>query len=293
MRIGSHLGISAGFSTTPTYANKLGYTIFQIFLTVPRKLISRARQEKELLEMKSELEKYDMIMVVHGSYIINLCHPKESIKYQSSLKSLLQDLAAVKILGDRCLGVIIHMGKNIKENGMSDKQAIKNYIIGLKDTLSQSDSCTKIILETGASQGTEVGSEIDGLAKIYHALSKSEKKRVYFCIDTCHIWATGYDISTRAGVKSFFNEFDQKIGISKISCIHFNDSIKSLGSCVDRHADLGFGKIDKRGLRAVARFAQRHQIPIVTETPIYSVDPDTQFEVTRQTEIDLIRKWIS
>ena len=89
-------------------------------------------------------------MVIHGSYTINLCHPVNSKKFETSIKSLVQDLNASSISGDRCIGVIIHMGKNITENNLSVSEAIGNYIAGIKKALSSTPSETTIILETGA-----------------------------------------------------------------------------------------------------------------------------------------------
>lgn len=256
-RIGRHINISHGFVTAPWYAENIGCDIFQIFLGAPQQVLSKARQKDELAKFGKELNKRDLKMVVHGSYTINLCHPKKSKKLQASVKSLVQDLNATNIIGSNCLGVIIHMGKNMPENKLSVDQAIDNYVRGLQAALANTPENTRIILETGASQGNEVASKIDGLAKIYSKLEDVERDRVYFCIDTCHIWATGYDISKPVGVRNFFKEFNDKIGTDKIICIHFNDSKTGLESCVDRHADLGYGQIKSEGLKTIAQFAKK------------------------------------
>jgi deoxyribonuclease-4 len=232
-----------------------------------------------------------MIMVVHGSYTINLSHPSNSPKYKASLKSLIQDLDSSVIIGERCLGVIIHMGKNIPDNKISNRQALDNYIYGIKQALKETQNST-IILETGASQGNEVGSSIDGLTYIYWSFDEKERERIMFCIDTCHIWATGYDISNSSGVKNFFKEFDEKIGIEKISVIHFNDSKTGLNSHVDRHADLGYGHISDTGLRQVAKFAKKHKIPLVMETPLDAIDTNTNQEITFEDEFQRVLSWI-
>lgn len=290
-RIGRHINISKGFVTTPWYAEKLGCTIFQIFLGIPQRILSKKRQENELIEFREQLEERDMMMVVHGSYTINLSHPSTSPKYKASLKSLIQDLDSSLIIGERCLGVIIHMGKNIPENKITNRQALDNYIYGIKQALLETKNST-IILETGASQGNEVGSDIDGLTYIYWSFNERERERIMFCIDTCHIWATGYDISNSSGVKNFFNEFDEKIGIKKISVIHFNDSKTGLNSHVDRHADLGYGHIRDNGLRQIAKFAKKHKIPIVMETPLDAIDKNTNQEITFEDEYQKVLSWI-
>lgn len=292
IRLGRHININHGFMTAPWYANNIGCNIFQIFLGSPQRIISKARQEQELIKFADELEKYNLKMVVHGSYIINLCHPKKNKKFDASIRSLIQDLNATSIIGNRCLGVIIHMGKNVAENQISDGEAIDNYIIGIKTALKKSHSNTRIILETGASQGSEVASNIEGLAEIYWRLNEEERKRVFFCIDTCHIWATGYDISDKVGVKKFFDKFEDNIGIDKIICIHFNDSKNKLQSCVDRHADIGYGEIGTNGLKTFAQYAKKYNIPLIMETPLDAVNIKTNKDITFSDELEKVKLWI-
>lgn len=292
LRIGRHINISGDFLFIPAYAESIGCDIFQIFLGSPQKVLSKARSKDELLKFGKELEKRKIDMVIHGSYTINLCHPTNTGRFQTSLRSLIQDLNASVNFGSCCLGVIIHMGKNIPENKINNEQALKNYVMGIKMALTATPKNTTIILETGASQGSEVGSKISELAKIYWNLNKIERERVKFCIDTCHIWATGYDISVPVGVRKFFDEFDNKIGIKKISCIHFNDSKTPLESHVDRHADIGYGYIGEKGLREVAYFAKRNMIPIIFETPLDTINKNTNCEITFIDEMYKIKKWL-
>ncbi|BCS83296.1 apurinic endonuclease IV [Cotonvirus japonicus] len=291
-RVGRHINISEGFLTAPENAKNSGYDIFQIFLGAPQRILSQARQQDQLIKFGNIIEKMNMFMVVHGSYTINLCHPINSKKFIASVKSLVQDLNSTELIGKNCLGVIIHMGKNISENKLTNDEAIQNYILGLKQALSETSNNTTIILETGASQGSEVGSRITGLAQIYNGLTSKEQSRIYFCIDTCHIWATGYDISSSSGVKKFFKKFDKMIGINKILCIHFNDSKNPLDSHVDRHADLGYGRIGETGLREVAIYAKKYNIHIIMETPLDAVNKKTNKSVTRMEEFRKTKTWL-
>lgn len=291
--IGRHINISKGFLTAPEYAKSLGCGIFQVFLGNPQQIISKERNKDELIKFGEELEKYKMRMVVHSSYTINLAHPIGSNMYKTSVRSLIQDLNASALIGHRCLGVIIHMGKNIETNHITDDEAIDNYVAGLKEALEKTPKETTIILETGASQGTEVGSTIEGLAQIYWLLSDKEQHRIKFCIDTCHIWATGYDISNEDSVDKFFHIFDENIGVNKIACIHFNDSKTDRCSYVDRHDDLGYGHIGVPGLKAVARFAHKHHIPMIMETPLEKINPKTNKKIDTETEIKKVKRWIS
>lgn len=291
-RIGRHINISHGFITAPSYAKSIGCNIMQIFLGAPQRILSKEKSESELKKFAEELKKNGMRVTIHAAYTINLCHPRKNKQYQDSIKSLVRDLMASSIIGKRCLGVVIHMGKNIPANNITDDKALTNYIIGLKEALAKAPENTTIILETGASQGSEIASKIDGLAEIYWGLEEEERNRITFCIDTCHIWASGYDISTKAGVLQFFKQFDKKIGIDKISCIHFNDSKTNLNSNVDRHADLGYGYIKTPGLKAFAQFAKKHRIPIIMETPLDAVNPKTNRDVTFHEEFEKLKNWL-
>jgi deoxyribonuclease-4 len=291
-RYGRHLSSRHGLSFIPQYAYDLGMGVFQVFFGVPHQVLSKPKSNGELISLSKNIEKYHLKCTIHGSYTINFCHPSTEKMFKTSLKSLVQDLHASNIIGKRCLGVVIHMGKNIPLLHISNDEALQNYIYGIKEALKNSPEDTTIILETGASQGHEVGSKIDGLKIIYQSLNKNERKRIKFCIDTCHIFATGYDISTIDGVHDFFEEFNKKIGIDKIACIHFNDSNSSLNSHVDRHADIGYGKIGLEGLREVFKLAHHYKIPLITETPLDAINPKTNREITLQDELKIINLFL-
>ena len=291
MLVGRHINTNHIFHNTPEYAKNLGLEIFQIFLGEPHRVVSKARQIVDMVKFDKELQKHKLSMVIHASYTINLCHPLNTSRFRASQKALVKDLIASSNIG-KCLGVIIHMGKNISENDISDADALNNYIQGIKMALKDSPKNTTIILETGASQGSEIASKIEGLTEIYSKLGKEEKLRVKFCVDTCHIWATGYDISGKIGVDKFFKEFGKGIGIDRIACIHFNDSKTALGSCVDRHADLCCGFIGENGLKEVALCAKKYGIPLVMETPLDSIDGKTGRNVTEKDEMERINGWL-
>jgi len=289
-RIGRHISISPSLLTTPKFADQIGCEIMQIFLGNPQELYSRDRDSDELVSFRSELDKYKMKVVIHGHYTINFCNKPSSQKFKAGVQCLIKDLNSSSIIGKRCLGVIIHMGKNVVI-GASKSEAIENYAQGLSECIKQT-SDAQIILETGAGTGSEIGTDLKTLKTIYGQLSTSDMERISFCIDTCHIWAAGYDISTSEGVKSYFKDFDNLFGIDKIACIHLNNSQNHLGSKVDRHADLAYGTIKQTGLKEVARLAAAHKIPLIMETPLDVVDPSTNQDIIFADERKLVEKWI-
>jgi len=290
--IGRHFSMSLGMINVPQQAYTIGYTFFQIFLNSPKQFSIKNKDKSELEKFSKELELYNLTFVIHGSYTINFCQPINSSLFNLSIKSLTTDLKDSSIIGNRCLGVIIHLGKNVAINNITVKQAMENYVFGLKKSLEITPKDTTIILETGASQGSEVGSKLEDLSKIYSMLTNIEKRRIKFCVDTCHIWASGYDISTKEKVDNYFVLFDKYIGIAKIACIHFNDSKTVLNSHVDRHADLGYGYIGEEGLKNVVQFAKKNNIPLIMETPIDTVDLTTNRDITYEDELNKINKWL-
>lgn len=290
-RIGRHINIRYGFTDAPKDAHNNGLEIIQIFLGIPTRIASQMKSNEELNKFKNELIKYDMYCVIHGNYTMNFCNPVDSVIFKAGIRSLTTDLQSASIIGNRCLGVIVHMGKNVTKNNLTYEQAKKNYVDGITICLRNSPIQTTIILETGASQGNEIGSTIEKLSEIYHSFDKNDKKRIKFCIDTCHIFATGYDISAKKGVDNFFKLFDKLIGNKNIICIHFNNSRTPLFSKVDRHADLNYGFINAYGLKEVAKFAKKNKIPLVMETPLFSINPKTNSEVTVKEELELVKSW--
>jgi deoxyribonuclease-4 len=292
-RIGRHINASWNFLSAPEDAKQMGCDIIQIFLGNPQQVRNKSKSEKLLSEFSQQLAFNKLKLVIHGNYTINLCHPIDSAKFDSSIATLVKDLNMSAIIGKRCLGVIIHMGKNIKENNISDLAAIENYITGLNVALAQTDKTTTIILETGAGQGNEVGTNLNTLATIYWSLDESERKRIKFCIDTCHIWAAGYDISNKGKVAMFFKMFEKIMGLDKIACFHYNDSKTDINSHVDRHADIGYGKIPAEGLAAVAKYAFKHRIPLILETPLDTVNLKTNKDITFKDELSKINLFLT
>jgi len=292
-RIGCHVDISEHtLIDVPQYANSIGCNIVQVFFGNPHNTIIKRKPDNELKELSHQLNIHKQKLVIHGSFAINLAHPINSPRHIASLNAIIKNLKMISIIGKRCFGLVIHMGKNLPENNISSEQAIHNYVNGLKVALKKSPSDTKIILETGASQGNEIGSRLESLALIYRTLTPTERNRIKFCIDTCHIWASGYDIIDNIKVKEYFDLFNKLIGINNIVCIHFNDSKNPMNSHVDRHADIGHGYIPIKGLKAVIKFAYKHKIPVILETPLDSINLHTKKFVTFEEELHKITLYV-
>lgn len=256
--LGAHVSIAAGFPETALFAQeKLSANALQIFAKSPR-----SNGKSKLTEAEAKIYRAatkNIFTVIHCSYLLNFAKDLSRIIYP--LENLIDDLRTSEMLG--AAGVILHVGKHLE---LSRATGIAWIVKNLQYVLEKTKNLkSAIILEITAGQGTELGNNFAELKTIYTQLKKN--KRIKFCFDTCHAFAGGYDLRSAASVKKVFTEFDKTLGIKNLSCIHFNDALSEFGSQVDRHANLGEGKIGKVGLVAVAKFAEKNSIPLILETP--------------------------
>lgn len=279
--IGHHLNTKWGFATCPQYADEIGANFFQIFLNSPHQYNAKRKSEEELKQFKIKVSEFDMKFVVHANYMLNFCNPCDTYKHQQAVKLLVADLNESVICG--AIGVVIHMGKSLK---LSNVDALSNYVKGVKKALKDSDNNSTIILETGAGQGTEICTSIDQLGKLYKKFTKIERKRLRICIDTCHVFAAGYDLTNKKSVDEFCELVNSELGWNNVACIHLNDSICPLNSKKDRHADIGKGCIGEDGLKCFVIQCADKNIPIVLETPCKD-------GFKRVDQIKLVRSWLN
>lgn len=169
---------------------------------------------------------------------------------------------------------------------MNERVAIQNYVNGIKNVLKKTPDESVIIFETGAGQGTEVCTKIPELGYLYQRFTDGEKRRIKFCIDTCHVFAAGYDLSNDHYVKVFDLIINTHLLWKNVICIHLNDSKCPLDSRKDRHADLTTGHIKKDGLKKFVEICYERGVPMVLETPC-----DT--ELDRKKQIKMVKEWLN
>lgn len=273
--LGAHMSISKGLveaarKTREEYdANAL-----QIFTKNPRGRAAKPLNRQDATAFKKYCKENGVDFVVaHGSYLLNLAKPLPANHW--SIANLVDDLIRVDALGGT--GVVLHVGKFLElPYATAEKELIKNILLVLKKTARLK---TKIIIENTAGQGTEMGTTFELLAQLYKGLKKHP--RIGFCIDTCHTFAAGYDWKKDPG--KVFKQWDKLIGLDKINCIHFNDSMKEAGSKRDRHANIGTGCIGVPTLKKIAHFAAKKRIPMIIETP--------EKTRTHLDDLKIIKKW--
>lgn len=198
-------------------------------------------------------------IVCHAPYIINLAN-KTGDKWNFSIDFLINELKRCEKLGVN--KIVVHPGSSV---GISQEEGLDNISEALNIILRQNIN-VNILLETMAGKGNECGRNIDQIAYIINKCNNHPNLKV--CVDTCHINDAGYDVNE---FNSYLDEFDKKIGINKILCVHLNDSKNEIGSHKDRHENIGFGTIGFDALYKVASNNRLENIPKILETPYISV----------------------
>ena len=271
---GGHMSIKNGIISAIINMNKIGGNMIQVFISNPMSIkfsIDNTKfNDKICKQIQTTLLNTDSKIVIHLPYVINLAKPLLSIIGNCWwIKMICNQLLISESIGS--IGCVVHVGKYIE---LTPDEGINNMYNGLKyviEFIKINELKTHIILETAAGQGTELittkNNSLEEFANFYNRFDIHDKLHIRICIDTCHIFAAGYDIRLKSQVKTFFNEFHNLIGIQYIDLIHLNDSKTICGSCVDRHECLGQGKIGLKGLKHIIRYSIYNQIPIILETP--------------------------
>ena len=206
-------------------------------------------------------------VVVHAPYIVNLANDDE-VKFNFAVQFLKDELKRCSQLGIK--NVVLHPGSHV---GIGIDAGICNIARGLNMILGDVD--VRILLETMAGKGSEIGSKLEEIKRIIDLVE--DKKHIGVCIDTCHLSDAGYNLRD---FDSFLNKFDEVIGIEKIGCVHVNDSKNDLGSHKDRHENIGFGKIGFDTLMGVIYNKRLENIPKILETPYVDREyPPYKFEI--------------
>jgi len=236
--------------------------LVQIFITDPQSRFISKISDEELSILKNYAELNKVKIAIHSPYVLNFA--REFTKKSRRNANLIYHLDVCAKLN--ALGVVIHSGKYVD---IDKNVAIENMYKNIKYVLDHSNKNTKILLETPCGQGTELGWKLEELRFIYNQFSEEDKKRLRICVDTCHVFAAGYDLSNLKKVKEFITRFDKLIGWKYVDLIHLNDSKTVLNSHRDRHACLNDGHIGLKGLSVFVKFIIKSKIPIILETHCY------------------------
>ncbi len=259
--IGSHVSFNSKDQLLGSVKEALSYgeNTFMFYTGAPQNTVRSAIND-EYTYLGYELMKENNIridkVIVHAPYIVNLANPNN---FDFSVEFLVNEVDRCEQLGIKYL--VLHPGSAVN---VSRDEAIDNITRGLNNILKCNDKVT-ICLETMAGKGNEIGYRFSELKSIISGVEKKESIGV--CMDTCHLFDSGYDISNFDNV---LNEFDKEIGLSYLKCIHINDSKNNLGSRKDRHENIGFGNIGFDNLIKIIYHDKLKDIPKILETPYVS-----------------------
>lgn len=279
--LGAHMSVAGGLSLAIERGDELKCEAIQIFVqsnrTWARKKFSN--EEIETFRTAARTAKSVKSVVAHNSYLLNLSGPNTELREKSITYfiDVLQDCEALGIEG-----LITHPGSH---QGAGEEEGIRLTIDSLNQVLKATAGVkSKLIIENTAGQGGCVGHSFDHLSEIWHGLKAPE--RVYFCFDTQHAFAAGYDLRTEEGYEKVFAEFDKKISVNRIVAFHLNDALKEFGCRVDRHQNIGKGFIGKETFRQLVNDPRFAHVPMCLET-----DPGEENENYRR-ELRLLRSFI-
>lgn len=258
---GAHISTSGGVEKSIERAKEIKCESIQIFTKNNNQWSGKPLTDESIKEFKEGIKKENIKFTCsHDSYLINLCSSDKTIS-KKSYESFLDELQRAEQL--TLNGIVMHPGAHV---GAGEEEGIKNLCKAFNVILKETKGFKSLILlETTAGQGTNIGYRFEQLKSILENVSAPE--RFGICLDTCHVYAAGYDISTKAGYEKTFSEFHKIIGIDQLKMFHLNDSKKELSSRVDRHDHIGEGKIGKDGFRFLVNDTRFKNLPMIIETP--------------------------
>jgi deoxyribonuclease IV len=272
MLIGAHVSTAGGLVNAIERGEKLGCESIQIFNQSPRMWRPTAYGEEDFAEFREAIAASPVqAVVIHAVYLIN-CASKDAELRRKSLGSLTHALR----IGDRigAAGVVLHPGAQKGEPlGPSMKRAGKTIAAALKE----SERCPLLLEQTAGHKGL-LGRDFDQTAELIELAGGG--KRLGLCLDSCHLFVQGYDITDEAHLDEVVEEADAKVGLERLGCLHVNDAAAPLGSCRDRHANIGKGEMGRRGLSAFLSEPRFEGLPATLETPGPEKKGSSRAEVT-------------
>lgn len=259
---GAHVSASGGVENAPRNATEIGATAFALFTKNQRQWRSAPLTASSIEAFGRELSAAGIDprhVLPHDSYLINLGHPEEE-GLERSREAFIDEMQRCEQLGlDR---LNFHPGSHLKK--ISTEECLDRVAESINIALRATRGVTAVI-ENTAGQGSNVGFAFWQLKRIIDGVE--DKSRVGVCLDTCHSFAAGYDLSSELACERTFEEFDREVGFEYLRGVHLNDALRPLGSRIDRHTPLGEGQIGWDCFRFIARDSRFDDLPLILETP--------------------------
>ncbi len=258
--LGAHESVAGGLHLAFARLADVGGDALQIFTRNQRQWKAPPLKQEEIREFQDAWDEMAWVVLAsHASYLVNLAGSKEEVRVKS-IAAFSEELRRCEALN--IPQVVMHPGSH---GGDGYEAGLDRFVQGLDSCFAKVENNVRVLLETTAGQGTGLGSRFAELAYIIH--NSRFPERLGVCLDTCHVFAAGYDIRDRAGYDKMFTEFEREIGIDRLRFFHLNDSKKDLGSRVDRHEHIGKGKIGLTGFKCLLADPRFADHPMTLETP--------------------------
>ncbi len=264
MRIGIHTFTAGSLERAAQKAAELGANTFQIFSSSPRMWRSRLPDPEQVRLLREVRRQHDLRpMAIHANYLINLASFDPVIRAKS-IEAFRGELERAAAIGAEY--VVLHPG-SYKDRTLVE--GIDACAKGLREACaSVQTSCPTILLENTAGSGASIGSRFEELAAIRDQVTTSGTPAIGYCLDTCHLLASGFEIRTANGLASTVRALDAILRLENVHLIHANDSKTGLGSRVDRHAHIGEGHIGLEAFGRILRHPKLRSKPFILETPV-------------------------
>ena len=264
MRLGIHTSIAGALENAAHEAYKLGANTFQIFSSSPRQWKASVPSVPGIAAFQRAREKYELTpLVIHDNYLINLASAHENVR-ALSVEAFRGELTRAIAIGADYL--VAHPG-NYK--GATVEQGILSFIEGVAQAAAGLKfEKLMLLVENTVGAGAQLGSRFEELHVIREYGAKMTGLPIGFCLDTCHLLASGYDVATPEGLKKTVAEADRLLGLDHVPVMHANDSKGTLSSHIDRHANIGEGYIGLEGFRRILAHPRLRSKAFILETPV-------------------------
>lgn len=258
--LGGHMSIAGGFHYAIESGESIQCTAIQVFTRSNRQWkAKKVTEESASLFRQARKESGIRFVVSHLPYLVNLGSPHQET-YKKSISLLKEELRRCDKLGIKYM--VLHPGSHLKDG---EQKGLDRIVHGLNAVFENDTGKVIILLENMAGQGTNVAYQFEHIG--YILKNVQHKKRLGVCFDTCHAFAAGYDFRKKDVYHDMWKKFDKYIGLKKIKVFHINDSKKECGSRVDRHEDIGQGKIGLEAFRLLFNDERFFDVPKILETP--------------------------
>lgn len=261
-RVGAHVSTAGGVENAPLQATSIGAKAFALFTKNQRQWKAPKLTTSSIEAFRKNCDDggfHPEHILPHDSYLINLGSPDPE-KLQRAREAFIEEMQRAEELGLLLLN--FHPGSHLKE--IAEERCLELIAESINRALDATKTVTAVI-ENTAGQGTNLGNRFEQLAFLVDRIE--DKTRVGVCLDTCHLFASGYDLQTTAAIESTFMEFDRIVGLRYLRGMHLNDAMQPLGSRIDRHAGIGKGTIGMDAFRWIMNNPACEEIPLILETP--------------------------